>query len=365
MTATVIHETKEVLLPSDYLAVLREFVLCLPQFDELFGELPQVRVVIDANVVFGELIYRLKNKRNANARSYLHEVIAARTVIAYAPVFICTEVEANIPKVARGQGISENKLREEWQEIKGLLHFYEPQARIDRHRAEIVDPKDLPYCDLWAEIGAQGVCSKDKHISRMGVPIITVDAIIALRGYSRAASVEVGIKVCGVTVVAAGIGLLRGMLVLLFAAGRGFSRLPAAAKLAFASIAAIAVAHPSSRKLIKTWLSSAFKHLGETAIPILTSASKSFSVAERDKALCWEAAGKKLPVGKRHPARTHLRAVCVAAKKPLSLLELERRVLLAGYVTRAKNLRVYLKRILQNDSSFAQVRAGYWVILRS
>ncbi len=356
---------KDVLWPSDNLGILREFVSCLPQFGAIIGELPQFRVVIDANIALAELIFRLKNKRNSNARSSLHEVIAAGTVIAYAPLSLCKEVETKIPKIAGRQNLPRYRLREEWQKFQALLHFYEPEVHVDRLGTEAVDPKDLPYRNLWAEIGARGVYSKDPHLPRMGAPLITIDVVLALRDYSRAASIEVGIKVGGVVIVAAGIELLRGMMVLLSAAGRGLSRLPAAAKVVLAMVAIIAIAHPTSRKMIKTRLQSVFKELGEIALPLLTSVSKNLSVAERDKAIGWEAASKKLPIGKKYPARTHLRALCTATTKPLSLFELERRLLSVGYVTRAKNPRAYLKRILQNDPRFVQIQPGYWVISRS
>ena len=356
--------TNEVLWLSDNLGFLRELTLCLPQFEALFGQLPQIRVVLDANVVLAELIYRLKRKRKAHARTSLHEVISAQTVIAYAPVTLSKEVEANIPLIAIRRGLSQDRLQEEWEEFKALLNFYEPPARDDRLHTEVADPKDLPYCDLSAEVGARGVYSKDRHISRMGVPIITIDVFLALRDYSRAASIEVGIKVGEIAVAAAGIELLRGMLILLSAAARGLSRLPTAAKLAIGAIGVIAVAHPKSRKFMETVLQSAVKQLSEIALPVFAEVSRSLSDAERDRIFGWERASKMLPAGKRYPAKTHLRAVCIATKGPLSLLELERQVLSAGYVTRAKNLRPYLKRILQNDPCFVRVRSQEWAISR-
>ena len=107
----------------------------------------------------------------------------------------------------------------------------------------------------------------------MGVPIITIDVFLALRDYSRAASIEVGIKVGEVAVAAAGIELLRGMLILLSAAARGLSRLPTAAKLAIGAIVVIAVAHPKNRKFMKTVLQSAVKQLSEIALPVLAEVS--------------------------------------------------------------------------------------------
>ncbi len=357
--------TRDIPWPSDNLGVLREFVRCLPQFDVLFGELPQVRLVIDANVALGELIFRVKNRRQANARSSLHEVIASRTVIAYAPRTLRDEVEAKIPQVASRRGLPEALLREEWQAFKVLLHYYEPQAQVDRRGAEGADPNDLPYRDLWAAVGALGVYSKDRHLPRMGVPVITIDVVIALRDYSRAASIEVGIKVGSVLVAAAGIGLLRGILVLFSKVGRSLSRLPAPAQLAIAAVLVIAVAHPTSRRKLKTWVHSALMLLGETALPVLASASRSLSAAESEKALAWGTVSRQLSVGKRHSAKEVLRAVCIAANRPLSLIELQHRVLSAGYVSRAKNLRAYLRRILRDDANFAQIRPGYWIISRS
>lgn len=355
---------RDVLWPSDNLRFLREFVYCLPQLTPIIGELPQVRIVIDANVALAELIYRLKNRRDPEARTGLHEVIAAGTVIAYAPFALVREVETRIPQIAALKRIPQYRLHEEWIKFRTLLHFYEPEAPVAPLGPEVADPKDLPYRDLWAEIGARGVYSKDAHLPRMGAPLITVDVVIALRDYSRAASVDVGIKIGGVVAIAVGVEFLRAIVAFSVAAGRGFYRLPTAVKVLIVALLTIAVAHPTSRKMIRTRLSAVLKELGEIALPLLTKASTSLSIAQRDKALRWETANTNLPAGKRQTAKTHLRAVCAAAKKPLNLFELERRVLAAGYVSRAKDFRAYLKRILHEDSRFVQVQPGCWVISR-
>src|SRR3989344_1810025 len=103
-----------ILVPSDHLARLREFLITIPYLMELFGVLPQLRFVIDSNIIIHDLIWLIKHRQNPSARTGLQEVIASETIIAFAPNWLRTEIEKHIPIIAAEQHIPVYRLQEEW-----------------------------------------------------------------------------------------------------------------------------------------------------------------------------------------------------------------------------------------------------------
>src|SRR6266404_624539 len=87
-------------IPSDQLRHLRELVSAWPLLAQTFGEILQLRVVIDANVAFEPLIWRLRRRRDLGARTGLHEAIDSGVVIAFAPQALQQEVLQHISEFA-------------------------------------------------------------------------------------------------------------------------------------------------------------------------------------------------------------------------------------------------------------------------
>src|SRR5258708_27593078 len=77
----------ETLFRSDTLRELREFLLKVPAFRPLLETLIQIRLIIDANIIQGELRWRLARRQKPHARTGLHEAIVAGVVVAFAPGF--------------------------------------------------------------------------------------------------------------------------------------------------------------------------------------------------------------------------------------------------------------------------------------
>ncbi|MCI0618241.1 hypothetical protein L0244_35130, partial [bacterium] len=79
----------------------------------------------------------------------------------------------------------------------------------------------------------------------------------------------------------------------------------------------------------------------------------------------WEETEKMLPPSRRLPLKTVAYAVCVSSTEPLSLHEIDRKVRIGGYQSRAKSLTSYLRRIMRQDSRFVCLSDGKWTISRA
>ena len=72
-----------------------------PVLKPLFPKLLQLRLVVDANRLRGELYWRLKKRGNAANRSALHEVIDVGVVIFFARDHVKWEIEKHYEDIAR------------------------------------------------------------------------------------------------------------------------------------------------------------------------------------------------------------------------------------------------------------------------
>jgi hypothetical protein len=67
-----------------------------------------------------------------------------------------------------------------------------------------------------------------------------------------------------------------------------------------------------------------------------------------------------LPSHPKRSALVHARAICVVAKQPLALGEIERRIRAEGYVTHARDFGGYLRRVLRSSGQFVELSPGMW-----
>ena len=86
-------------IPSDVLAA-RDFLQTHPSLQVVLP-LFQISLILDANVIIAELIWLARTRRDPTARTALQEVIAARTVLPFAPRYLDHEVQGKIPEVSR------------------------------------------------------------------------------------------------------------------------------------------------------------------------------------------------------------------------------------------------------------------------
>ena len=238
---------REPSVQSDALAAIRELVTRLPALTPIFGYVPRVRVVVDANVVLDELGYLVASRRHAAARTALQELVASGTVVLYAPPTIVDEVERHLAKIARRRGVDVGRLQVAWAAYRTTLHIFEPDPLPPRTHGEVVDPDDLPYVSLQAQVGARAVFTNDRHLVRMGAGVVRFDAFLSLRDYARAASVELTIKFGAGLAVAATVGSLLALIKLVSVFVRASSRLPREVQAVVAISVAALLLHPKGR----------------------------------------------------------------------------------------------------------------------
>jgi predicted nucleic acid-binding protein len=153
------------ILRSDLLPYLAGLIQTLPSLRTLFPQILQLRVVIDANIVQGELRWRLKSRRKPGARSALHEVLECGVLVAYAPHFLENEIRKHAPRLARETKTSLADVHREWKDFRKYICFYTAQirARVDMNRT---DPDDVAYIDTMEEIAARAIYTRDRDFLR-------------------------------------------------------------------------------------------------------------------------------------------------------------------------------------------------------
>ncbi len=358
---------RKVTISSDHLTGLRELAFSLPQFAAAFRGLHQVRLVIDSNIILQELIWLTKRRANPAATTDLQEAIASGTVIAYAPSQLREEVEKHFSRIASEQGIPEERLYAAWECYQKGLNFCEAEpAEKFRVINPGRDPSDLPFIYLYAQVGAAAVVSRDKDIQAMGAATVRLDVMVHLREYARAKTIEVSIAFGG-TIVFTGIGIAAVKLVTNLAAtlAQGFTRLPDWLKLVLVMGAVIAVCHPKSRAaIVDGWhaVSRKFVAVASPLTPVLIEFMHVYQENQKKAAESWAQVQEKLPPAKRVPLRNLVYAVCAAAKKPLFLEEIARKVRIGGCLSKNRDLCSYLRRVMRQDRRFIKCVDGRWTV---
>jgi hypothetical protein len=346
-------------MASDALPSLRRLLWHAPIFQQLFGELIQISLVIDAEAVQRELRWRLRSRRNPCARSSLHEAIDSGAILAFAPTALRDEIKEHAEEIADDCEVSVDRVRAEWQAFQHLVRFYEPESsqQIDQ---SCVDPDDLPYKLAYNQLGAQAVYTRDTHFHAMQVPSVAAGIDLACRSYARAASVEVGVTLgTGFTAIVG----IHSLTAIAQACVEGFRRLPNPLRLAIGVAAIIAVVHPKCRQTIAGVLRPIWNQLQSARSPLVAAFGDfAANFVEAQRIAREESIRIKslVPPKRKLSAVVHARAVCVASQEPLSLREIELRMRQQGYATRSRTFTGYLRRIMRADRRFVELATGMW-----
>jgi len=349
-------------LHSDFLPRLVRFIDSLPDLKQLFPKLLQLRLVVDANRVQGELRWRVRRRRNPANRSSLHEAIDAGVVVLFAPLYVKSEIEKHYQDIAVETGTTIAEVKKEWVAFQKCLCFHAPRTQpLDSET--YADIKDFPYLATWIELDTQAIYTADSHLARMGAPIVSVSIDKELRDYARGSTVQIAVAIGSSFSMVVGWEFLRVVYQLLVHCIKAIRQLPLPVQIGLAAAGVICVAHPKSRAKVKVrW--NAFKD-SEAALT-LCDAIADFAAQVTDAAqkakVSHEHLQAALPARQKRPLLMHARSVCIAARCALTLEEMERRILRGGYVTHSQTFRQYLRRVLRADDSFKEVKPGYWAV---
>lgn len=231
------------------LSSLRDLVAATLSLKELIGPIAQFHVVVDANILIGEVIWAAERK-TPTGRTKLHESIRAGTIVAYATPRVMSEVEEHLPGVAARRDRDVGTYLDEWASVRTLVRIEEPDFSVVEKYAGGQDPDDAPTLALAEIIGALGIVTKDTDIAAMGGNCIPYRFIEAARDYSRQAALNVTIQVGGYYIaVGAGHGFM-GAMAALESCATWFRGLQTEFKILFFVALVAAIAHPRSRGLI-------------------------------------------------------------------------------------------------------------------
>lgn len=212
MTKTISKLDQIFSVRSDKLPALRATIRDWKNLKHLAGANVTFSLVVDSNIILGDLIWLASKSKKEDARTQLMEAVDAKTIRIFAPAVLVREVEEKIPLIADKKNISVQALLFHWRSYIEKIEIVEPDGALLDALKNGVDPDDAPFVALAQSISASGVLSKDKHISMMGGNTISIDCIAHLRSYSRSTALELNIKVNGLLFVAHGTSAVRALL---------------------------------------------------------------------------------------------------------------------------------------------------------
>lgn len=346
------------LLRSDLLPHLVDLIQAFPEFCALFPRLLQLRFVIDANIVQGELRWRVKSRNNPAARTALHEVLACGVLVAYAPHFLESEIEKHAYNIATETNSSVEDVLREWSDFRRLICFYTAQEKttLDVSRT---DPDDIAYIDTMEAIGARAIYTRDHDFLRTTAPVVTVAIDTTLGRYARASTVRIAIVLGSSVSVALGIEALIALSGLLSALVRAARRLPPAVQLLVAGSVAAILSHPKSRAKVAELWKLLNKYVSPPIWEAAVVAMHQFAEASSKEARAYQELQEVLPPLRKRALMLHVRAVCAAARRPLELDEIVRRIKVDGYRPRSNRPHAYLLRKLRSDEQFIETLDGW------
>lgn len=230
---------------SDMLPTLRSFFDASPELKSLVERrLLQLRVIVDANRVYAELLWRLRRRENSRNRSGLEEAIDAGVLVLIAPDFLKLEIEEHLQRIADQAGATFAQAQREWELFRVKLCFYRPLSEVTD--GAVADPKDLPYKHASDEL-ALPVYTRDLDLQKMGAPVVWVCIDTVCRDHARATSVKLGFTVGSTYTVTIGVEALRAVAREIKSLFGGFRRLSPWLQFAIAGGVAAALIHPKSR----------------------------------------------------------------------------------------------------------------------
>ncbi len=354
---------------SNELRELRELLQDLPAFRPLLEKLIQIRLIIDADIIQGELRWRLAKRRSPGATSGLLESIAAGVIVPFAPEFLKAEIQEHLEEIAQETGTTIDRAIGEWTELQGHIHFYSPVAS-QAPKGEVVDVDDLPYRQTYEELAATAVYSKDAHFREMNVPVISVSLDLTLRKHARSGSIFVHVTFGATFSGAIAFGVLKGLLEFARAAVRMFRRLSPALQAAIVAVPVGLLLYPKTRAKINAFISKLAEEaraLKPIVLPIILEFADQFfsAVTQVDETRKEIEAALPLASAKKRSAIMHARAICLMSDEPLSVADIESRMRNDGYVTRNAKFVGYLRRLLRTSGQFVETSPGMWRLLTS
>ena len=282
---TALDLEKILFVTSDRLTDLRATVDAWKKLNVGLNIAARFRLVVDTNIVLGDLRWLVSRQNGGAVKTSLMEVIEADTIDLFAPPMFFAEVEEKIPLLAATQGLDEIAMLAQWHIYKARIKLSEPDPELVASLQSSVDPDDAEFVALEKTIKADGVLSKDPHISTMGGNQVSLDFVFHLRNYSRTTAIEMNIKVGGVRLVITGITAVRVSTELVRALVKSLKTAPEWVKLASFVGILVVLAHPTSRAKIAGILQNLFSQIAAATPPVIALISTAAVMAQKNQLL--------------------------------------------------------------------------------
>lgn len=267
---------------SDKLKDLRNIISGWESFSAYFEGLAQFKVVVDSNIVIGDILWLVSGRKNKTAKTDFMEIMAAQTVEVYAPPKLFIEVDEKIPLIAAEKGLDASLLFAEWSIYKLQLKASEPDVNKVQALKNSVDPDDAEFVALAQTINAAGIFSKDQHIAAMGGNQISVECITHLRNYSRHTVIDVNIKVNGILLASIGVAAVIGLFNTMKALMKSVQKAPDWLKIALIVAGIFALLHPKTRNNINSGLNKLLVGINEATPSIISKIGEVVNLAQNE-----------------------------------------------------------------------------------
>jgi hypothetical protein len=283
------------------------------------------------------------------------------TVVLFAPTALLAEIEEHLEEIAEYGNVSLERAREEWQEFKICIHFFDPDTAQVGDENEYPDPDDIPYKLTHIQLQTDAIYTRDHHFNAMDVPAIRIDVDSLLRDYARASSIKFAVTLGSSFTITISFELLRELAT---GSAKLVRKIPRVILWVALGAIGVALIHPVSRRRIISFFQSIWKKFKNPEFrERLGDVLAQFALACKTAAEKGEAIEAAVP--KRRRPRTALglaRAICVVEKSPLTITEIERRMKKYGYRSASRNFSYYLRRVMREDGGFLEEAPGLWTL---
>jgi predicted nucleic acid-binding protein len=232
---------------SDKLKELREAIDGSKELSKMLGGIVRFRLVVDTNIIIGDILWLVAERTKPNAKTQLMETIEAATIDLFAPPRLLDEVEEKLVLLAEDKGLDLQEMQAHWATYRAKITIAEPDNERVLIARQGVDPDDAEFLALAETIAAAGIFSKDRDIAQMGGNQISVECITHLRDFSRATAVELNIKINGVRFAVFGVAAAKRLFVGIEALIDGVKKAPDWVKVALIAGGLFIAFNPNAR----------------------------------------------------------------------------------------------------------------------
>jgi hypothetical protein len=158
-----------------------------------------------------------------------------------------------------------------------------------------------------------------------------------------------------------GIEVLRALASCLVKLSNALRRLPPAVQVALGVAILACLAQPRTRaRMMDAWEKLKALAQNRLLVEAISDLWDVFLAVSHKEEVHYRKLCEVLPPARKSPLVNHVRSVCVASKEPLSLAELERRIRVGGYHSKARSPRAYLLQVLRSNDGLLEVIPGCW-----